>query len=224
MMKRVARFRTLKGSDGGLPDSKLPECRRKLYAVIGFQPPMSDSAAVTSPVGDDASAMPAISIAEGFNLGYCKAKPAKGPLMHNHDTNETFIAMTGKWRCEWNEGDAMEYVDLDPYDVISFPVGVARRFMNVTYDEPGKEHLLMFVIGGNEPQAEFTPLAMQRCEAWQQEQAARPARAQPTSSRARSSRTASPQRAPRRPRPSTAAQGGSARNAPRQTRTRRAET
>jgi len=84
--------------------------------------------------------------------------------MHNHDTNETFIAMTGKWRCEWNEGDKMEYVDLDPYDVISFPVGVARRFMNVTYDEPGKEHLLMFIIGGNQPQAEFTPAAMRRCE------------------------------------------------------------
>jgi hypothetical protein len=173
MMKRVARFRGLKGSDGGLPDSKLPECRRKLYAVIGFQPPMSESSAVTSPVGDDASAMPAISISEGFNLGYCRAKPGKGPLMHNHDTNETFIAMTGKWRCEWNEGDAMEYVDLDPYDVISFPTGVARRFMNVTYDEPNREHLLMFIIGGNQPQAEFTPAAMQRCEEWQRSQSPR---------------------------------------------------
>ena len=106
----------------------------------------------------------AIGIAEGFNLGYCKAKPGRGPLMHNHDTNETFIAMTGRWRCEWNEGDAMEYVDLDPLDVISFPTGVARRFMNVTYDEPGKEHLLMFIIGGDQPQAEFTPAAMKRCE------------------------------------------------------------
>src|SRR4051794_19548238 len=164
MMKRVARFRQLKGSDGGLPDSKLPECRRKLYAVIGFQPPMSESAAVSSPVGADASSMPAISISEGFNLGYCRARPGKGPLMHNHDTNETFIALTGKWRCEWNEGDAMEYVDLGPYDVISFPTGVARRFMNVTYDEPNREHLLMFIIGGNSPQAEFTPAAMRRCE------------------------------------------------------------
>jgi mannose-6-phosphate isomerase-like protein (cupin superfamily) len=164
MLKRVARFKKLKGSDGGLPDSPVPECRRKLYAVIGFQPPMSDNAAATSPVGDDASAMPAIAIAEGFNLGYCKAKPGKGPLMHNHDTNETFIPMTGRWRCEWNEGEAMEYVDLAPYDVISFPPGVARRFMNVTYDEPGKEHLLMFVIGGDQPQAEFTPAAMRRCE------------------------------------------------------------
>src|SRR2546423_6352555 len=165
MMKRVARFKKLKGSDGGLPDSPLPECRRKLYAVIGFQPPIERaSGAATSPVGEDASSMPAISIAEGFNLGYCKAKPGKGPLMHNHDTNETFIAMTGRWRCEWNEGDAKEAIDLEPYDVISFPVGVARRFMNVTYDEPGKEHLLMFIIGGDQPQAEFTPDAMRRCE------------------------------------------------------------
>jgi mannose-6-phosphate isomerase-like protein (cupin superfamily) len=172
MMKRVARFKKLKGSDGGLPDSPLPECRRKLYAVIGFQPPMERaSGAATSPVGEDASAMPAIAIAEGFNLGYCKAKPGKGPLMHNHDTNETFIPMTGRWRCEWNESGAMEYVDLNPYDVISFPPGVARRFMNVTYDEPGKEHLLMFIIGGDQPQAEFTAAAMARCEAFQRQKA-----------------------------------------------------
>ena len=168
MMKRVARFGELKGSDGGLPDSGLPECRRTLYAVIGFQPPeRKQNEATTSPVGDDASAMPAIPIAEGFNLGYCRATPGKGPLMHNHDTNETFIAMTGRWRCEWNEGEALEHVDLRPLDVISFPVGVARRFMNVTFDEPDREHILMFIIGGNEPQAEFTPLAMQRCEEWQ---------------------------------------------------------
>ena len=170
MMKRVARFEHLKGSDGGLPDSDVPECRRTLYNVIGFQPPSAtSSAATTSPVGADASNMAAIAIAEGFNLGYCRARPGRGPLMHNHDTNETFIAMTGRWRCEWNEGTAMEHVDLEPLDVISFPVGVARRFMNVTYDEPEREHILMFVIGGDQPQAEFTPAAMQRCEQWEAE-------------------------------------------------------
>jgi len=166
MMKRVARFGGLRGSDGGLPDSKLPEARRKLYAVIGFQPPKKAGRATTSPVGDDASARPAIGIAEGFNLGYCKARPGKGPLMHNHDTNETFIALTGRWRCEWNEGRAKRHVDLAPYDVISFPTGVARRFMNVTWREPGREHLLMFIIGGNQPRAEFTPAAMRRCAAF----------------------------------------------------------
>ena len=207
MMKRVARFSKLKGSDGGLPDSPLPECRRKLYAVIGFAPPQSDAAATTSPVGADASQMPAIAIAEGFNLGYCKAKPGKGPLMHNHDSNETFIPMTGRWRCEWNEGDAALHVDLGPYDVISLPVGVARRFMNVTYDEPGKEHLLMFIIGGDQPQAEFTPRAMQRCEAFATE------RAQRSTSRGRAS--------PRKAR-ATAAKDGPARSAPRRRRARRA--
>jgi len=207
MMKRVARFGKLKGSDGGLPDSPLPECRRKLYAVIGFTPPESGSDSVTSPVGANASQMPAISIAEGFNLGYCKAKPGKGPLMHNHDTNETFIAMTGRWRCEWNEGGAMEHVDLNPYDVISFPVGVARRFMNVTYDEPDREHLLMFIIGGDQPQAEFTPLAMQRCEAYARE---------------RAQRRTSPRRASPRKGRATAAPGGPARSASRRTRGRRA--
>src|ERR1044071_2942526 len=209
MLKRVARFSKLKGSDGGLPDSPLPECRRTLYAAIGFQPPDEVNNAVTSPVGQDASAMPAIPIAEGFNLGYCKAKPGKGPLMHNHDTNETFIAMTGKWRCEWNEGDAMEYVDLDPYDVISFPVGVARRFMNVTYDEPNREHLLMFIIGGNQPQAEFTAAAMRRCEQWKMR-----------FSRGKSRRKAS--QSPGKPPPprATAARGGPARSARRRTRAR----
>ena len=207
MLKRVARFRSLKGSDGGLPDSPLPECRRKLYAVIGFQPPMTDNPAATSPVGDDASSMPAIAIAEGFNLGYCRATPGKGPLMHNHDTNETFIALTGRWRCEWNEGEATEYVDLEPYDVISFPVGVARRFMNVTYGEPTKEHLLMFIIGGNQPQAEFTPAAMRRCEAF---------------ARGESGPKASPPRARPRRRPATASRGGPARSAPRRRRARRA--
>jgi mannose-6-phosphate isomerase-like protein (cupin superfamily) len=210
MLTRVARFKKLKGSDGGLPDSPLPECRRKLYAVIGFQPPMEkQNAATTSPVGEDASSMPAIPIAEGFNLGYCKAKPGKGPLMHNHDTNETFIALTGRWRCEWNEGEAKEYVDLEPYDVISFPVGVARRFMNVTFDEPAKEHLLLFIIGGNQPQAEFTAAAMQRCEEFSKGQAAR---------------KASPARAQPQPRRATARRDGPVRSAPRRRRGRRAET
>ena len=65
MMKRVARFKELKGFDGGLPDSKMPGCERTLYNVIGFQPPKGEGGAVTSPVGDDASKLAAIKISEG---------------------------------------------------------------------------------------------------------------------------------------------------------------
>src|SRR5215212_7780542 len=85
MMKRVARFKDLKGSDGGLPDSKMPGCERTLFNVIGFQPPPNEGNGITSPVGEDAARLAAIPISEGFNLGYCKAKHGHGPMMHNHD-------------------------------------------------------------------------------------------------------------------------------------------
>jgi mannose-6-phosphate isomerase-like protein (cupin superfamily) len=161
MMKRVARFTELRGSDGGLPDSRMKGCIRTLYNVIGFQPPKDAGGALTSPVGDDASRLAAIKISEGFNLGYCRAKPGNGPMMHNHDTNETFIPMTGTWRCSWeNEEGSVEYVDLGPLDVVSFPPGVARRFENITNGDPNGESILMFVIGGDSPKAEFIDQAM----------------------------------------------------------------
>jgi hypothetical protein len=161
MMKRVAFFKDLKGFDGGLPDSKMKGCIRKLYNVIGFQPPNGEGGALTSPVGEEAARMAAIKISEGFNLGYCRAKPGNGPMMHNHDTNETFIPMTGKWRCSWeNEKGEVEFVDADPFDVVSFPPGVARRFENITAGDPNEESILMFVIGGDGPRAEFTDQAM----------------------------------------------------------------
>src|ERR1700747_1744558 len=161
MMKRVARFKDLRGSDGGLPDSKMKGCIRTLYNVIGFQPPPGEGDAVTSPVGDDAARLAAIPISEGFNLGYCRDKPGKGPMMHNHDTNETFIPMTGVWRCSWeNEKGEVESVDLNPLDVISFPPGAVRRFENVQPAESGEAAILMFVIGGNAPKAEFPDKAI----------------------------------------------------------------
>ena len=43
MLKRVARFSKVKGSDGGLPDSYHPSAERILYNVIGFQPPSVQS-------------------------------------------------------------------------------------------------------------------------------------------------------------------------------------
>ncbi|MGR8920920.1 MAG: cupin domain-containing protein [Gammaproteobacteria bacterium] len=165
MQARVARFRELKGFDGGLPDSYMPAAERILYNVIGFQPPAGEDAGVVSPVGAKAARMSAIKISEGFNLGYCEALPGKGPMMHNHDTNETFIAMTGRWRASWENADgSVEHADLEPLDVISFPPGMIRRFENVT-DGPADEYsVLMFVIAGDAPGAEFSREALQQIE------------------------------------------------------------
>jgi hypothetical protein len=161
MARRVARWSDLKGSDGGLPDSHHPSAERILYNVIGFQPPEQETGAMVSPVGAKAARMAAIKISEGFNLGFCRALPGKGPMMHNHDTNETFICITGKWRASWEQPDGtVDHFDLDPLDVISFPPGCIRRFENVTKGPKNQHSVLMFVIAGDGPQAEFSTEAM----------------------------------------------------------------
>ena len=38
MLNRVARYQDLKGFDGGLADSNMPNAMRFLFNVIGFQP------------------------------------------------------------------------------------------------------------------------------------------------------------------------------------------
>lgn len=157
MLNRVARYEDLKGFDGGLADSNMPSAMRFLYNVIGFQPPLTEDSGVGSPVGALAARMSSIKISEGFNLGYCEAIPGKGPMMHNHDTNETFICMTGKWRASWEtKNDKVEHIDLNPLDVISFPPGAIRRFENVTDGASDEYSILMFIISGNAPSAEFT--------------------------------------------------------------------
>jgi len=118
MLKRVARFRKLKAPTADCPTARCPSAGAG-FSVIGFQPPMSDNAAPLAGrrqrLGDagDLDRRRASTSATAKQDG-------QGPAHAQHDTNETFIPMTGRWRCEWNEGDAMEYVDLDPFDVISF--------------------------------------------------------------------------------------------------------
>ena len=89
------------------------------------------------------------------------AQNGPSQMMHNHDTNETFIPMTGRWRASWeNENGEVEHVDLDPLDVVSFPPGMIRRFENISAGDPNQDSILMFVIGGDAPRAEFTDQAM----------------------------------------------------------------
>ncbi len=107
---------------------------------------------MTSPVGDDAARLAAIKISEGFNLGYCRAKPGCGPMMHNHDTNETFIPMTGTWRASWeNESGEVEYVDLGA--ARSWCIASARHDPSLRERHQGRSEpgirILMFVIGGD---------------------------------------------------------------------------
>jgi mannose-6-phosphate isomerase-like protein (cupin superfamily) len=144
MLKRVARYKSLKYPVDRYPDSQMPGHVRKNMLVIG-------TGLIVDGGKDPLSAIP---ISEGFTMSYVEAKPGNGPILHNHDTNETFIAIRGTWRVIWGL-DQEHSVDLDTLDVCSVPPYVPRRFINLTPGEGHEEGLLMTIQAGDKPNAEW---------------------------------------------------------------------
>src|SRR3546814_8152289 len=70
-------------------------------------------------------------------MAYVEAEPGKGVLMHNHDTNETFVVVEGTWKFEWEGENGDEHVILEEKDVVCFPTNVQRRFECLSA-RPGK--------------------------------------------------------------------------------------
>jgi mannose-6-phosphate isomerase-like protein (cupin superfamily) len=150
----VARFNDLKGSDKGLPDSDIPSHYKMIYNVFGFDPPSGEES--VNPVGDDARAL--ISPKAGFSLGFLKTTPGNGPVLHNHNTNETFIPLGGMWRFTWESSPAhTEFVDLGAFDTISFPAGVPRRFENLAPTPGDTQGLLLAIVEDDAPVSEAMP-------------------------------------------------------------------
>ena len=144
MAKRVARFSELKYPPDRYPDSQLPGNVRKNYLVVGH-------GLIGKGFNDPMSAIP---IDEGFQLSYVACEPGNGPRLHNHDTNETFIAIKGTWRVIWGLQEEHS-VELGELDVCSVPPFTPRRFINLTPGDGRKEGLLMAVQPGNVAQCEF---------------------------------------------------------------------
>jgi quercetin dioxygenase-like cupin family protein len=67
--------------------------------------------------------------APNFGAVYVTAKPGEGVGAHVHRYSyENFIVLKSTWRLSWNTPDREEHLDLEPYDMISFPPGAVRRF------------------------------------------------------------------------------------------------
>lgn len=154
VLKCVARFDDLSAVDGGLPDQKVEGNYRTFRNAIGFQQP--EGSETYSPVGDVAK--PLIShLKPGFGMAYVSAVPGQGVMMHTHDTNETFVVTEGTWMFEWEGDNGNDHVILDEKDIVSFPPGIQRRFECKAAREGAKEGVILGVIGGDEPGAEFSP-------------------------------------------------------------------
>lgn len=126
MEQRVARFQQLRPT-ADYVDAGIPGCERTTWRVLG-NPPDAPLAA------------------EGFHMNLVRCEPGKSAPLHNHLTQEVFVAMSGRWEVFWGpEGERS--VVLETWDTISIPPGVSRGFRNVG-SEPA---YLMGMASGQDP-------------------------------------------------------------------------
>jgi mannose-6-phosphate isomerase-like protein (cupin superfamily) len=126
MEARVARFRALVPTNDYV-DAAIPGCERTTYRVLGDPP--------GAPLQ-----------AEGFHLNIVRCEPGKSAPLHNHLTQEVFVALTGRWEVFWGPEGARSLI-LEALDTVSIPPGVSRGFRNVS-SEPS---LLMGMASGRDP-------------------------------------------------------------------------
>ena len=127
MAGRIARWGDIQRN--GVPvmfiDSVLPGHFRMNYSVIG------DTAS------ENPDFEPAITAPHKFQIGMFEAPPGNGPGWHTHTYVEMFVPLTGTWKFTYGDnpddpdGDVTEVL-LGPWDVISFPPALWRRFENAS--------------------------------------------------------------------------------------------
>lgn len=127
MAGRIARWSEIR--ERGVPvmfiDSVVPGHYRMNYAVVG------DTAS------ENPDYRPALTTPHRFQIGMFEAPPGNGPGWHTHTYVEMFVPLTGRWRFCYGTNaddpdDLLGEVVLEPWDVISFPPALWRRFENVS--------------------------------------------------------------------------------------------
>ena len=130
---RVARFKDLQSSSEAFVDTRIPEFNREIYNVIGRG------------VTEDAKLKPAIEDNRDFNLTFMKSDPGKGSSLHDHQTIECFVPLTGRWAIGLGDNGEHEII-LEQFDTFSVPPGVMRSVRNAG-SEPG---VILTILGGTD--------------------------------------------------------------------------
>lgn len=126
MAARAARFAALRPT-ADYADAAIPGCERSTYRVLGLPP--------DAPLA-----------AEDFHLNLGRCAPGKSAPLHNHLTQEVFIALSGTWEVFWGPQGA-RCVRLGTWDTVRIPPGVSRGFRNVGAEEAW----LIGIAGGLDP-------------------------------------------------------------------------
>jgi mannose-6-phosphate isomerase-like protein (cupin superfamily) len=141
MLARIARWGDIPASPRAFVDTWVQGHARTLYSVIG------------SGVTDDPHFKPRIPAAENFHVDFIVAPKGCGAAMHWHDSEEVFIAQSGRWEVDWIDGATgqVHTIALGPRDTISVPPFVHRAFRSLDGDDPVHGGVLISILGGKTP-------------------------------------------------------------------------
>ena len=126
MEARVARFQALQPTRDYV-DAAIPGCERTPWRVLGHAPDAPLPAA-------------------GYHMNLVCCEPGKSAPLHNHGTQEVFVALSGRWQVFWGPLGERSVV-LERWDTTAIPPGVSRGFRNIG-DEPAN---LMGMASGDDP-------------------------------------------------------------------------
>ncbi len=132
MEGRVWRFGELVPSPRAFLDCTLPGHVRTLYSALG------------AGADDEQLEGTAVEQAVNYHIDFVKAPPGNGAALHSHGSEETFVALTGRWEIYWGD-EGEESVVLKPFDGIVVPDGVLRGFRNASETEA----LLLTILGAH---------------------------------------------------------------------------
>ena len=136
MEARIVRYADLRPCYNAFIDTRSPGSEAKEnFTIIG--PGVSENSEQYVHIAEP----------HGFNIGGARQPPGCVNSQHSHDTSETFVVHTGKWRFDLGERGDDAQVVVGPGDVISLPTGMFRGFTNIG-DDVG---YLFAVLGGDDP-------------------------------------------------------------------------
>lgn len=149
LLARVARYKDLESSSEAFIDTRIPEYNREIFNIIGRG------------VTEDPRLKPVIEDHRDFNLTMMKADPGKGSSLHDHETIECFVALTGKWAVLLGDKGEREII-LEPFDVFSVPPGIMRGLKNVGTTPA----CILAILGGTDPgRATWSPQINEKAKA-----------------------------------------------------------
>lgn len=141
MPDRVIRFENVRPNWELSPNCRIPEYERANLVYVGGGKDYLD----WQMPGRTRKIEPVVP-GENYSCVILLCPPGKGAPLHAHTTEETFIALSGRWAMYYGD-DAQHEVIIDTWSAISFPGPVMRGFRNVS----SQDAYLLSVLGGGAP-------------------------------------------------------------------------